>query len=361
MYETFDLVLAVNHACNLRCHYCYTGAKLNRPMSREVAVAAIQRAVASLRPGGLLELGFFGGEPLLESRLVTDMIALAQDETQRAGLQLRFGLTTNGTVIDPEAWRVLCMPDLNLHISHDGLPGIHDRHRRGPDGRGSSARVLETIQRLLDAGCEPRVVMVVRPDSVAEFPDGIAWLRQQGVTHIDPSLDLWATWTAADAQCLEKALARAADVWRDGLPDFGVGWFDAKAAHLLGCESEPSARCSYGNGQIAVSPAGNLYPCERVMGADAPDNMARLPGHVLAPGSFLPQASGATGTAECFQCAIQSQCATSCRCSNFIRTGDARRPDALLCLLDRVCFRETARVLDVLCEARVPALVSHGD
>jgi hypothetical protein len=45
---------------------------------------------------------------------------------------------------------------------------------------------------------------------------------------------------------------------------------------------------------------------------------------------------------------VRQQCGTNCRCSNFVRTGDIRRPDALLCFLDRLRVRETARILKSL-------------
>jgi sulfatase maturation enzyme AslB (radical SAM superfamily) len=57
-YECFHLVLMVTHACNLRCHYCYTGRKMSRSMDLRIGRAAIDRAIRSLRPGGTLELGF---------------------------------------------------------------------------------------------------------------------------------------------------------------------------------------------------------------------------------------------------------------------------------------------------------------
>jgi uncharacterized protein len=326
-------------------------------MSPVVAQAALKRAVASLAPGGLLELGFFGGEPLLEGSLVGDTIEEARLATQTGGLRLRLNLTTNGTIVNEVAWQVMLTPDLDLHISHDGLPAIHDRHRRGADGRGSSAQVLRTILRLQQAGREPRVVMVVRPDTVAAFPRGIAWLRDHGISHVDPSLDIWATWTVDDARLLEAAIAEAAEVWREGLPHCSVGWFDEKAARIAALPTELTARCGYGDGQIAVAPSGNLYPCERVLGVDAPDNRARLPGHAFDDGPFRPQPLIAAIPEECACCAIQAQCATSCRCSNFIRTGDPWRPDGLLCLLDRVCFRETARVLRTMQQAAEASLI----
>lgn len=65
MYDHFGLVLLVNHACNMRCTYCYTGEKFNWPMSLATGRKAILRALASVTRGGVLELGFFGGEPVL--------------------------------------------------------------------------------------------------------------------------------------------------------------------------------------------------------------------------------------------------------------------------------------------------------
>ena len=106
MYERFGLVLMVTHACNLRCSYCYAGAKTARAMPPDVARASIDRAVASIAPGGTLELGFFGGEPLLEAAMVAATIGYAARQSTRAGVALDVTLTTNGTLEGPEAWSV---------------------------------------------------------------------------------------------------------------------------------------------------------------------------------------------------------------------------------------------------------------
>ena len=149
-YERFHLVLMATHACNLRCDYCYTGRKFHRFMQADVGRAAIRRAVSSLAPGGFLELGFFGGEPLLEADLVADMLHFAEQATEPLGVGLRPGITTNGTVLTACAWKLLTLESLDVCISHDGLPEAHDRHRR-TDGRGGAEQVAETIRRLQGA------------------------------------------------------------------------------------------------------------------------------------------------------------------------------------------------------------------
>jgi uncharacterized protein len=350
-YECFHLVLMVTHGCNLQCDYCYTGRKFPRAMTLEVGRAALNRAVRAIRPGGVLELGFFGGEPLLEAELIAELVDYAQEATEPAGIRLRPGLTTNGTLLTASAWKVMMLDGLDLCVSHDGRPETHDRHRRAA-ANGSAEQVMGTIHRVQDAGREVRVVTVVRPDSAASLPEDIQWLRGRNVRRIDLTLDVWAPWERRDAERLEEALVRTADLWQAGLPDCAINWFDEKAAHLMGIPIEPTARCGFGDGEIAVAPSGNLYPCERLIGEDGADHPMRLPGHATDEGDFCRDPAPGRSAAACSACAIQGQCNTTCRCNNYVRTGDIERPDALLCLLDRVCYRETARVLRRLQVAR---------
>ena len=77
MYDKFGLVLMVTRLCDLRCGYCYVGRKSASTMSAELGRAAIDRAVRSIRPDGKLELGFFGGEPLVAGELLLELLAHA--------------------------------------------------------------------------------------------------------------------------------------------------------------------------------------------------------------------------------------------------------------------------------------------
>jgi uncharacterized protein len=353
-YRQFGLVLMVNHACNLRCSYCYTGEKFSRAMPLEVGCRAIDRAVASLKDGGRLELGFFGGEPLIEAELIESLVAHARGRVADRGIELSLSLTTNGTLSTPAAWRVMCAPDLELAVSFDGRPAEHDRHRLTVHGAGSSEAVLATLKKLIAMGRAPTVITVVRPDTVAHLADGLRFLRDLGVRRVEPSLDLWTAWTQEDIARLVESVAGCARVWRESLPEFSVSWFDEKAVQLAGVPREVSARCGFGAGEIAVAPSGNLYPCERLIGEDRAGDPMRLPGHALDGGDFLGMAAKAGRSDEgCDVCALASICSTICRCSNYVRTGDVRHPDALLCAWNQACVDETARMLN--CDVRQPA------
>jgi uncharacterized protein len=349
MYSRFGLVLMVNHACSLRCTYCYTGRKFDRAMPVSTGTRAIDRALASLARGGTLELGFFGGEPLVEADLIASLLSHARLRARGTASSVDASLTTNGVQAGGAAWTLMTDPDLDLAISYDGMPRAHDRHRVFADGRGSAAIVLATLTRLLEAGKDFRVIMVVRPTTVDALAEGIAFSRDLGVRRVDLSLDLWTPWSREDGARLEAALARAAVLWRDSLPGLAVNWFDEKAAQLAGVPMLDSARCGFGRGEVAVAPSGRLYPCERLIGEDVETNPMRLKGDVFGADDFLRiERAAARSSDACSACAIQSICSTTCRCSNYVRTGRVDEPDGLLCLLDQACFRETARALGAL-------------
>lgn len=346
MYARFNLVLNVTHDCNMRCTYCYAGHKAPRTMPESVGRKAINRAIASIESGGTLDLGFFGGEPLIEAGLIDNLIAYASRKTKAAGLKLALTMTTNGTIVTPRAWSIMTLPNMNLAVSCDGLPAVHDRHRRLTSGGGSSGKVIATIRMLQQAGRRFRVVMVVRPDTLDKLPEGIEFLKRQGVRRIEPSLDVWTEWSVEDITRLEKVVARCAEIWRKGLPFISIGWFDEKAAQLAGLPNRQGPRCGFGRGEITVAVSGRLYPCERLVGDDAEDNPMALFGHVLEGEDFLDiEVPAEHPDHACGECAMAAMCNTFCRCSNYVRTGNTRQPDLLLCAFNQACLNETARIV----------------
>jgi uncharacterized protein len=317
-------------------------------MPTKIAFASINRGFASLSSGGELDLSFFGGEPLLEPNLILDCMAYAREQAQLAGEKVRFNLTTNGTVTSPEAWRVMLTDDLDLAVSFDGTPEVHDRHRRFVGGLGSSSSVEQTLRQLIDNGRKVRVNMVVRPDGLGALADGLIYLHGLGIRQVDLSLDLWTVWTAGDGRRLEEALVEAARLWRAWLPEFSLNLFDAKigafAALPAACDD---TRCGFGDGEVAVAPSGRLYPCERLIGEDRADHPLRLPGHALVGQDFLRfEVAPIKKNSACSGCMLRSACDTDCRCSNFIRTGNVDRADGLLCIFNKAAARAVSEVFD---------------
>jgi uncharacterized protein len=318
-------------------------------MPLNVGKRAIDRAVNTLERGASLDLAFFGGEPLVEAELILEFVDYARMQAANRHIELALSMTTNGTIDSSSAWSVMTLPEMRLAISHDGLPAAHDGSRLTVEQQGTSARVLKTIARLINTGNDFRVVMVVGPGNVDLLPEGMEFLYELGVRQFDPSLNLWTTWTRADGEQLKRAIERVADFWRERLPACSVSWFDEKIARFANVPVTETARCGFGYNEIAVTPAGHLYPCERLAGSDDAGNPMRLVGDVFDDGDFCNrELIERRSPDECVPCALRPQCNTStCRCSNYIRTGDTDRPDGLLCLLDQACHREALRVFGI--------------
>jgi uncharacterized protein len=155
LYRNFNLVLMVTADCNLRCRYCYIGKRIGRVMPIAFANKAIERSLNSLEEGGKLELGFFGGEPLLEPWLVQATADYARQRSDESDRGLAMHLTTNGTLAGGAAWEVLQRNDIHIVVSCDGPAEIHDRNRRTIDGRGTWQQVQKTLRLLLAAGRDP--------------------------------------------------------------------------------------------------------------------------------------------------------------------------------------------------------------
>ena len=85
----FSLSLNVAQTCNMSCGYCYAdrgkfgGAA--RLMPFDVAVASVDRLIAQSAPGADLVLGFIGGEPLINRKLVHSITDYAAEKAQPLG------------------------------------------------------------------------------------------------------------------------------------------------------------------------------------------------------------------------------------------------------------------------------------
>jgi len=338
-YSRFSLVLMVSHNCNLRCRYCYSGRKEKNLMNVEVAFKAVERGVNSVREGGVLEISFFGGEPLLEVDLLEKIIEYAKELTIRREIDLKIFLTTNGTILNDKVKALMENPSLIVSVSCDGSPSVHNMNRYDTEQRGSFLSVYKTIKYLQSRGREFTVVSVVTPNNVSQFLDSISYLKSEGVRFIEPNLDVWSRWSDKDILHLESSLKESVEFWWNNIPQLGITWFDEKLLQLNG--NYKRDRCRFGNGDITVSPSGKTYPCERLIGDDLTSNPMIIEHDIWNNNDFLTNYdSPERSSGECSVCTMNSICATDCRCSNYIRTGEVNKPDKLLCTKEQVCLTE---------------------
>ncbi len=148
------ITLQVTQQCNLRCGYCiYSGdhyknrTHQSKKMSFDMAKRGIDHLIAHSQDSNKLNIGFYGGEPLLEFELIKSCVAYAKEKAE--GKEVSFSITTNATLLTEEIIDYLSENNIMLTISLDGPREIHNRHRRfAGNGAGSFDKIIKDMENL---------------------------------------------------------------------------------------------------------------------------------------------------------------------------------------------------------------------
>ena len=163
------VILQSTGFCNIDCSYCYLPDRSNPRQRMELAtVAAAARLIFDGAPlGREIDLVWHAGEPLT---LPPDYYERAIEIVEAArpdGLLLRYGIQTNGTLID-DAWiDFFEKHSINVGISLDGSRDLHDRHRKYRNGAGTHDRVIGGIAKLRARAYPFHVIGVMTSHSLA--------------------------------------------------------------------------------------------------------------------------------------------------------------------------------------------------
>lgn len=148
-----QLILQVTQQCNLRCEYCaysgiYEGKRTHssEQMSFDTAKKAMDFFFDHSIENPDVTIGFYGGEPLLEFELVQKCVEYAKNRSE--GKRVRFGMTTNGTLLTGRRAKFIAENEFNIGISLDGSKEEHDACRKFPDGTGSFDIVMKHVKEL---------------------------------------------------------------------------------------------------------------------------------------------------------------------------------------------------------------------
>jgi len=338
-----DLCLVLDHDCNLRCDYCYTGEKRARQMTRETAKRAIDFALA--RTPTAFSLSFFGGEPLLNRDVLGYAVRYASEQLTQHFPRVPWIviLATNATLLDEVVVRELRqLPNadgLRVHVSLDGPKHVHDAHRSTRDGRGSYEAVVRGIGRLKQERIAVLPVATINPDTAKYLGDITRELFTFAEKRALFTFNLRANWTSGAIDQLRSGLFAAGQVWADefraGRP-FQLEPFSGKILHHLHGIAACPGRCQMALEDIVVAPSGRLYPCGEMVGTDCDDR------HVIGDlqdgfdhakiTRLLIQKSRVEIT--CGDCGLRDRCDSACGCRHVALTGKLGDITETLCSIE---------------------------
>ena len=299
------LTLHVTNQCNLRCKYCFVELGPER-MTREVAEAAVRFGMEDKGASGLL---FYGGEPLLERKLIYDTVAHTKTIKAQTGHTFYYKMTTNGVLLDEEFLKFAQGVNLSVGFSHDGP--AQDDCRLFPDGRGSADVLKEKIPLLLKYQPYAVGMSVLDPSTVHKAAAIVEWLFGQGFRYITVGVNYCrgAPWTREHLETLRGEYKKMAQMylrWTKAEEKFYLSPFDMKILSHLKGEAYNADRRRMAQNQLSVAPDGKLYSSSRFVG-----DPAMAIGDVFTGVDKQKQAmlhDKGEAPAPCQSCAIRTRC-----------------------------------------------------
>ncbi|GAB6167018.1 peptide-modifying radical SAM enzyme CbpB [Thermostilla marina] len=344
--------------CNLDCTYCYIPQEMRRN-GCHMSADELCRALTILRdyfaenlPAGRKpDVIFHGAEPLLNREAVFTGIDRFADD-------FRFGIQTNGTLLDDEAIAFLTSRKVGIGLSLDGHEdAVADRTRKTWGGAGTFASIDGLFEKLRGYP-NYNVLCTVTKENMTSLIELVDYLhaRHVPVCMLNP---LRCTSPAArplkpeDAELVPhylRALERTHELFRETGRKLVVANFAnivlsivAPTARRLLCDISP---CGGGRAFFAVAADGGLFPCSEFIGlsefrggnlfTDKIDDVLRSEAFRTVTERKVEDIAG------CATCAIRHFCGSPCPAEAHEMNGSMQAPGAFCELYEeqvRYAFR----------------------
>ena len=322
--EPQSISLNVSASCNLACSYCYAGrggfgGAQPRGMSGEVARAAVDRLFSVADPSRPITIGFMGGEPFVNRRLIHEMVEYATANADRLGLDVRYSVTTNATLLTPADLALLRSHPFAVTVSLDGDTETHDKQRPQLRGGKSWWRAVTAVRPLLHDPGQAKVAArstVTRHSAtlVRQFEAiiaqgfreiGFAPLRSAATSESALRDADWQNYLDQLVTLSRRELERLKDGGELRLTNFAVA---LKQIHRGASSPYP---CGAGGGYFSVAHDGAWYACHRAIG-DASFKLGDSGGLDEAKRADFLKARHVHAQTDCRTCWARYLCSGGC-------------------------------------------------
>lgn len=359
---TKTLTFQVTESCSLCCTYCYQGHKSPARMDFETAKKMIDSLFEHRKDPdyyfseettkGLI-IEFIGGEPLLEIKLIRQIVdymevKFAQNLDCPWSILHRYCITSNGVAYsNPEVQEFLNEYKyiVSISITVDGCKELHDKCRLFPDGSGSYDLAIAAALAGQQQGSYGTKI-TLSPDNVGYTYDGITNMLELGFwcIHINPVFE--EGWQIHHATELYYQLKRVADYIKehDIADKCYIALFDpVKYTNEAASDSADDKNwCGTTTHMLALDYHGDIYSCIRFMpssiGEGLPSmrigNLLEGIGQTEDTAKVIRSLNGLTkskqSTSECLNCPIEKGCAW-CTGYNYQKFGTIERRATFIC------------------------------
>jgi uncharacterized protein len=363
------LVLNVTSKCNLSCGYCYEYGEdrivesITKPrfMNDTVARQSVDFLFAESAESPTVNLTFFGGETLMNFKVLQSALAYARERAGTLGKTVNASLTTNATLLREEVIDWIEENDVGVTVSIDGDRERQDKFRTFSNGVGSYDIILPRIKELLARHHRrpvgARVTLTGQNLDVASIyhhlfdeigfwevgfaPVTTSWQREYAIQE-DGFQQLLNGFQALAADYLSSAMSGRRHGFsnvRDTLEEIHKGMSKAYP-------------CGAGIGLMGVATDGDVALCHRFAGSDA-HKIGSVTGGVdrERQEDFLVRHHIANKT-DCATCWARPLCAGGCYHEANTRYGSTAEPNLHYCEWIRAWTNTCLEVYGTLAQKR---------
>ncbi|NFS28324.1 thioether cross-link-forming SCIFF peptide maturase [Clostridium botulinum] len=341
--------LNIIHGCNLRCKYCfadegeYHGHK--GVMSLDVAKKAIDYVVKRSGPRKNIEIDLFGGEPTMIMDTIKDIIKYARDNEKKWNKNIRFTMTTNATLLNPEMMDFMDKEMGNIILSLDGRKCVNDNVRIKADGSGSYDDIIPNIKEMIKRRTKGKTFYVrgTFTRNNTDFYEDVMAMINEGFDEIsiepvvlpdEHSLSLREEDLETIFKNYDKLYKEMAKRKREGKDEFNFYHFNID---LQGgpCVYKRISGCGAGFEYVAITPQGDVYPCHQFVGNEEfklgtiyDDTYDSELGKKFKEAHIYNKP-------KCRDCWAKFYCSGGCQANNFNFNGDMKIPYEIGCKMQK--------------------------
>ncbi|MDR1224976.1 MAG: radical SAM protein [Tannerella sp.] len=160
--ETTELNILINYICNFSCSYCYSAkGRSGKSIDRNKLLTTLDFFINAQKKDKKLQVTFSGGgDPLLSFPLLKEAIMHADYLASRYNISIKYGIVTNGTLLNQEVLEMIKQYNVNLVVSFDVLKDIQNKQR------GKYNEVCAGINYLIENDIYPGIRSTITPLNV---------------------------------------------------------------------------------------------------------------------------------------------------------------------------------------------------
>lgn len=329
-------ILYTTYGCNLSCPYCFHGGLRTEYLTRQPQYTfddlySFMCKMNITNP----EIRFFGGEPLLNRKWICECVTYFEEK----GINAKYNIFTNGTLIDDEFLKFCQMKNIRFFVSVAG----HNEIEKGIKYREIIQENIRKVK-LSKLTCFGRAVYKPEEISLVDL------IKETMNTNLD-ILSVTPEWgTKFNYKAAYKDLIEFSDFYIDKIAHYefdiiGIHPFSGYISKWIFGKQYDVNQCGCGKKLYSVALDGKIYPCHCF--TEKQDFVCgSLDNDVQA---IFGQYSANT-IATCNECKIKYFCKYRCFADAFLCNGSICRFDDQKCRYENDVVACAAYILYTLRE-----------